>query len=59
MYELKLYARDKNGNRGPLITTIKYPTQEQKEVARRAIIWLCINRQKFPREWDLKRCIAV
>ena len=59
MSELKIYARDKNGNRGPLITTARYPSQEAKEVARRAIIWLCINRHKFPDEWNLKRCIAI
>ena len=59
MTELKIYARDKNGNRGPLITTIKYPTKEEAEVAKRAIIWLCINHRKFPKEWNLKRCVAV
>lgn len=59
MYELKIYARDKNGNRGKLISTSKYPTQEQAEIARRATIWLCKNQYKFPNEWKLKSCIAV
>lgn len=59
MTELKIYARDKQGNRGPLISTIKYPTLEQAEVAKRAIIWLCINQHKFQKEWKLKKCVAV
>lgn len=59
MVELKVYARDKNGNRGPLMFTNKYPTQEQAEVAKRSLIWLCINQRKFSKEWNLKQCVPV
>ena len=59
MANLNIYAQDKRGNRGPLITTAKYPTREQAEIAKRAIIWLCINQYKFPHEWKLKKCIPV
>lgn len=59
MHKLEIYERDKNGNRGKLITTSWYPSKEQADVARRAVIWLCINQWKFPKEWTLKSCIAV
>ena len=59
MFPVKIYKRDKNGNRGDLITTKWYPTQEQAAIARRAIIWLCINQWKFPKEWNLKSAVVV
>lgn len=59
MHEVKIYARDKNGNRGPLISTIKYPTAEQATRAKAAIIWLCANQWKFSKEWKLKRTIVI
>lgn len=59
MHEVKIYARDKNGNRGPLITTILYPTEEQAKKAKAAIIWLCKNQWKFPKEWNIKHAIVV
>lgn len=59
MHEVKIYARDKNGNRGPLITTIKYPDEAQAKRAKSAIIWLCKNQWKFRKEWNIKQAIVV
>lgn len=59
MFPVKLYKRDKNGNRGELITTKYYPSKEAAQKARKAIIWLCVNQWKFPKEWSLKNVIVV
>lgn len=59
MFPVKLYKRDKNGNRGELITTKYYPSKEAAQTARKAIIWLCVNQWKFPKEWSLKNVIVV
>lgn len=59
MFPVKLYKRDKNGNRGDLITTAWYPTKEAQQAARKATIWLCVNQWKFPKEWTLKNAIVV
>ena len=55
MHEVKIYARDKKGNKGPLITTMKYPTKEQAERAKAAVIFLCRNQYRYRKEWSLKR----
>jgi hypothetical protein len=59
MHDVKMYARDNNGNRGPLIGKASYPTEKQAIRAKAAIIWLCINQWKFPKEWKVKRSIVV
>ena len=58
MHELQCYARDKNGNKGPLIFKAWYPTKETAEKAKSAVIWLCNNQKKFPKEWNIKRAIV-
>ncbi len=59
MYELKTYARDKNGNRGKLLYTSKYPTKEQRDRAVKATIRLCKNQWKYPKSWNLKNVVIV
>lgn len=59
MFRLDIYARDKNGNRGPLISSAYYPTKEEAEKAKSALIWLCVNQRHFPKEWRLKRTIIT
>lgn len=58
MHDVSIFARDKNGNKGPFIAKISYPTAEQAKRARSAIIWLCINQRKFPKEWNIKRAVV-
>lgn len=57
MYEVKIYARDKNGNRGPLISTAKYPTKQEAQRAKTAYITLCRFQYRWPKEWNLKNVI--
>lgn len=61
MYEVKTYARDKNGNRGALLATSKYPTAEAAAKAKSATIYLCKNQHHFPKEWkwNIKDVIIV
>lgn len=61
MYKVEIYSRDKNGNRGALMSTAKYPTKEQAERAKSALIWLCKNQFKFPKQWNLniKKVVIV
>ena len=59
MYELKTYARDKNGNRGKLLYTSKYPTKEGRDRALAATRRLCKNQWKFPTEWNLKNAVII
>ena len=59
MHEVKIYTRDKNGNRGELLHTIKYPTEREAARAKSALIYLCTNQYKFPKEWTLKNVIIV
>ena len=59
MYNVEIYARDKNGNRGDLLHTCSYPTKEQAARAKSALIYLCTNQYKFPKEWNLKNVIIV
>ena len=59
MHEVKIYARDKKGNKGPLITTMKYPTKEQAERAKAAVIFLCRNQYRYRKEWSLKNAIIL
>ena len=59
MYEVKIYARDKNGNRGNLIETKKYPTERSAARAKSALIYLCTNQYRFSKEWTLKNVIIV
>ena len=33
--------------------------KEAAQTARKAIIWLCVNQWKFPKEWSLKNVIVV
>ena len=59
MYEVKIYARDKNGNRGPLISRSLYPTQEQAKKAKAALIHLITNQRKYSKHWSLKNATVV
>lgn len=59
MFKVEIYKRDKNGNRGNLITTIKYPEVYQAAKAKAALQYLCTHQNRFPKEWNLKNCIIA
>lgn len=59
MFKLDVYARDKNGNRGPRLFSSHYPTKDEAVTAKFAYIWLCKNQRQFSNEWKLKKCIIV
>lgn len=59
MYRLDIYARDKNGNRGPLINKAYYSTKEEAEKAKSALIYMCTRQRIFHKEWKLKRSVII
>lgn len=59
MFRLDIFARDKNGNRGPLITTSYYPSKEEAVRAKSALIDLCVNQRYIRDMWKLKRTVII
>lgn len=59
MSEIKIYKRLDDGNRGSLLTTIKYPTKDDANSAKRSLIHLCKNQYRYKKEWNMKNVIIV
>lgn len=60
MYKISIFARDKKGNRGPLITRSYYPTQENAADAKTSVVFLCTHPNLAKKEgWKLKNCIVT
>lgn len=59
MSEIKIYKRLNDGNRGSLLTTIKYPTKDAADLAKQSLIHLCKNQYRFKKEWSMKNVIIV
>lgn len=58
MYRIDIFSRDKNGNRGKLITSSYYPTEQKALKAKDSIKYLSLNQRKFGAVWILKNIIV-